>query len=102
VRVRRICSCNKGRHIVVLPEAYFASTLKSGEDNSMLTENSSKVSRRNGRDEGGNVRECRVESRDWGVPKIITVGDRLYQVEGCVTGADHGYSARGEGCGIDF
>lgn len=68
----------------------------------MLTKNSSKVSRRNRRDEGGDVGESRVKSRDWGVPKVVTVGDRLYEVERCVTGADHGHSAGGEGRSVHF
>lgn len=71
--------------------------MKSG-----LTENSCKVSRRNGRDEGSDVGESRVESWDWRVPEVVSVGDWLHQVEGCVTGADNGYSAGGEGCGIYF
>jgi len=44
-----------------------------------------------------NVGECTVQSRDWCVPEIVSVGDGLNEAEWSVAGSDDGY---GTGCEV--
>ena len=55
------------------------------------------VSGCDGRDQRGDVGECGVEGWDWCAPEVVTAGNGLHLVEGCVSSSDDCHWAGGKG-----